>query len=175
MKKYFIFISVSIFAIAFNTNVFTQNHFLHDYNVNDSITAIDLPQNIMLNGQTDDLPVINNNSFTAINMPQNIMLCGQTDDLPIHKNDFQPPIVSVQESNYCNARITPSVTSDLIFIQVAEIGSTVDIYDLSGKSVLKRIVSNNYFAVNVSEFPKGIYIIVINGKQQKQSEKIVIR
>ncbi len=149
MKKIISLVSVSIFAIAFNTQLFAQNHRWDDIIANDSLTVKN-PQEITTDGPYEN-------------------------DFFLNSKKSQPPSNKIQKNNSYDVKIISIASSDLIIIQNACFKSVVEIYNTEGKSFIKNVVTNNNFNINVSDFPKGIYIIVVNSENQIISKKIAIQ
>ena len=63
--------------------------------------------------------------------------------------------------------IYPNPTNDYVKIYNNAFKTDVKIFDMLGKQKIHQIFHNNIFKINVSELKHGIYIIDINGKQQK--------
>jgi hypothetical protein len=167
--------TASVIAFSINTIVIAQNNPLHGLLPMDSITAINLPSGILLAGQTDELPPSSNNLIVANNGSQGITLNGEIDNKPIIKPHFEQPGLAIQKNNYYNIRILPVITSDYISIQNAEINSIMELYELSGRPIMKRMISNGDFKANLPELPKGVYIVVVRSKSQSVSQKFTIR
>ena len=149
MKKIISLVSVSIFALAVNTQIFAQNHRWDDVFQGDTLTVMS-PQNITTDGPFD-------NNFS------------------LFSNKSQPPSNKIEENNYIDIKIISSKSSDFVEIENAEINSSVEIYNMGGKLLLKTFVTDNKFNLNVTSIPKGIYIIVIKSKNQIISKKTAIQ
>ena len=149
MKKIISLVSVSIFALAVNTQIFAQNHRWDDVFQGDTLTVMS-PQEITTDGPFD-------NNFS------------------LFSNKSQPPSNKIQENKYCNINVISSQSPDFIIIENAEINSSVEIYNMGGKLLLKTFVTDNKFNLNVTSIPKGIYIIVIKSKNQIISKKTAIQ
>ena len=149
MKRIINITVLCIIAIAFNTNISAQNNkSYHGNSEFDSITALNQPQGIMLNGQTDDLP----------------------------KNDLsQPPSTIIQKNNYYDIRILPETTGDLIYIENAEIQSCSELFDVNGNLLFKKYNHTSHFTLNTSALKRGNYILVIRSKNHQISKKIAIK
>lgn len=70
------------------------------------------------------------------------------------------------------ATIYPTKTNDFINILIPNEGKSIDILDISGKSVLK-IAAKNFQTIDVSKLPKGVYIINIETGKGLVSKKII--
>lgn len=161
-------------ALAISPIVSAQSNPKHGILPMDSISALNLPSGIMLAGQTDDLPV-GNNSNLLNNGSQGVTLNGQSGDEPSLHPNFVQPGLAIQKNNYYNIRILPVISSDYISVQNAEVNSIMELYELSGRPILKRMISNGDFIANLPELPKGVYIVVVRGKNQSVSQKFTIR
>lgn len=94
-------------------------------------------------------------------------------------NLFLP--TSIQESEYVTPRITftnPTTTAlnlfyNLDFIEYQTI--TLDVYDLLGHKLKSIDVTSQPSQVDVSEFPKGVYIIQFVYLDEKRASKLIIQ
>ncbi len=50
----------------------------------------------------------------------------------------------------------------------------VSIYDVTGRMIIKQSVNNGVHNFNISEYPKGIYIMVIQGNEKVSTHKLII-
>lgn len=161
-------------AIAISPIVSAQSDPLNMHLIMDSVNVLNPQSGIMLAGQTDDLPVISN-LVNVNNTSQGISTGGLMDKKPIIKPHFEQPGLTIQKNNYYNIRILPVISSDYINIQNAEVNSIMELYELSGRPILKRMISNGDYKASLPELPKGVYIVVVRGKNQSVSQKITIR
>ena len=71
--------------------------------------------------------------------------------------------------NFSNAEtilLYPNPSKDVLSVYIPNIGSPVEIniYDATGKLVLSSVAQDIVTRINVSRFPKGIYILKVTGK-----------
>ena len=68
-----------------------------------------------------------------------------------------------------NVEIHPKPTNDFITISNAEESRTIEIFSLNGKFL--ETVKNN--AVNLRNYPKGIYILKVNFEDRVEEVKVI--
>ncbi|WP_294205440.1 S8 family peptidase, partial [uncultured Chryseobacterium sp.] len=69
--------------------------------------------------------------------------------------------------------VAPSVTRDIVNIIKAPEKSVFAVYDTSGKKLQSGSISNSQQPVNLSTYPKGVYIIEIKTGQGIVSKKVI--
>ncbi|MDQ1097858.1 MULTISPECIES: S8 family peptidase [Chryseobacterium] len=69
--------------------------------------------------------------------------------------------------------IAPSVTHDVVNILKAPEKSVFNVYDTSGKKLQSGSIRNSKEPVDLSSYPKGIYIIEIKTEQGTVSKKVI--
>lgn len=68
--------------------------------------------------------------------------------------------------------VYPTKTKDFVNILIPKAGKEIEIFDLSGKSVLKS-TAKTYQTINLEKLPKGVYIINIKTETGTTSRKII--
>lgn len=68
--------------------------------------------------------------------------------------------------------VYPSRTKDILNVLIPKSGKSIEIYDLSGKSVLKEN-AKTYQTIDVSNLEKGVYIINIKTDKETISKKFI--
>lgn len=68
--------------------------------------------------------------------------------------------------------VYPTKTKDVVNILIPKSGKSIEIFDISGKSVFK-IEAKSFQSIDVSRLPKGIYIINIKTDKETVSKKII--
>lgn len=68
--------------------------------------------------------------------------------------------------------VYPTKTKDIVNILIPKEGKSIDIFDMSGKSVLKT-TAKNFQTIDVSKLPKGVYILNIKTEKGLVSKKII--
>ena len=94
--------------------------------------------------------------------------------------DYALIITGVEESSLGTAEISaeklvtvyPTKTKDIINVLIPKGAKTIDIFDLSGKSVLKT-EAKSFQTIDVSQLPKGTYIINVKTEQNVSSHKFI--
>jgi hypothetical protein len=67
----------------------------------------------------------------------------------------------------------PNPTTDKLYISGVEANTTIEIYDISSKLILKQVAESANMFVEMSGLPKGIYVLKVNNKQQLYMKKVV--
>lgn len=70
-----------------------------------------------------------------------------------------------------NLQIYPNPASDKVFVKADQLNS-VELFDLQGRKLGVKLNSDN--SINVSNLPKGIYVLKLNIKGKSVSKKLVI-
>ena len=94
--------------------------------------------------------------------------------------DYALIITGVEESSLGTTDISaeklvtvyPTKTKDIVNILVPKGAKTIEIFDLSGKSVLKT-EAKSFQTIDVSQLPKGTYIINVKTEQNVSSHKFI--
>lgn len=128
--------------------------------------------NILLNGffagVTDFDPGAGFEQLTSVGTQDVFVLKLSNQTLTALKNGSAPSFIN----------IFPNPASDFIYLNWTDNRekTQVEVFDLSGKSVLSVSVNNsNNFALNVSEFSKGIYTLMVKNELMCEVKKIVIK
>ncbi|WP_419868255.1 S8 family peptidase [Chryseobacterium sp. CT-SW4] len=103
---------------------------------------------------------------TGGNAPQNysIIVTGKTETLATAKISMAP-----QQ----NMVISPTITKDYVNVLKAPSNSTFNIYDLTGKKLQSGSLQTSTHSLDLSAYPKGIYIIEINTNKEIISKKVI--
>lgn len=94
--------------------------------------------------------------------------------------DYALIITGVEESSLGTAEISaeklvtvyPTKTKDIVNVLIPKGAKTIDIFDLSGKSVLKT-EAKSFQTIDVSQLPKGTYIINVKTDKNVSSHKFI--
>lgn len=80
------------------------------------------------------------------------------------------------ESEISPAYVIPNPTSGTFVLHTAPViaGATVCIYDILGKQVLLTKIVGLITAINMQDFPKGIYFFTISSERGRQTGKFVL-
>ncbi len=86
---------------------------------------------------------------------------------------FDPVSVSFFKEN--GIAIGPNPATDKINIIISNVSEkeSVSIYTLSGQLIKTTEITSNYATINISEIPKGIYMVVISSGDNKISKRII--
>lgn len=69
--------------------------------------------------------------------------------------------------------IAPTITKDIVKVLKAPKKSTFTIYDLSGKKLQNGTINSDEASVDLSSYPKGIYIIEVKTDKDVISKKVI--
>ena len=75
--------------------------------------------------------------------------------------NYCPPSLHIEEQGINVVKFYPNPSNEIVFI---EEHGFITITDSVGKQILSKQISADTNAINVSKFPKGTYIISVNGK-----------
>jgi len=68
--------------------------------------------------------------------------------------------------------IFPNPTQDRVQIQGVK-GATISVYDLNGRELLQKYSSSAVFPINLSPYPKGLYLINVQKGQLLETKKVI--
>lgn len=87
-------------------------------------------------------------------------------------------INSVNETNsQPSFNVFPNPVKNILQVEANNVSSTstqVAIYNLLGQTILNKVIKGNLNSIDVSELPKGIYIISFNNNSNLLSQKLII-
>ena len=90
-------------------------------------------------------------------------------------NEFPDENVNTNEVTAILFKAYPNPAIDEIHVELTQTEDfTLSLSDLSGKQVYTDSFKGNKITINTGQFPKGIYILSVETKQKKQSQKIII-
>ncbi|MFZ4582381.1 MAG: T9SS type A sorting domain-containing protein, partial [Paludibacter sp.] len=83
---------------------------------------------------------------------------------------------AVDEVNFQNQLVYTNPVKDILFVESTDIIKSVEVYDVSGKLILKKNIENNSKAeLNTTNFQCGIYILkVIENNGREVNRKFII-
>ncbi len=90
---------------------------------------------------------------------------------------FDPGPVSINPSLLNNKIVSvyPNPCSDILSIQTIEPDlKTVELFDLNGKSIIKKTCRESQINLNVSTFSRGIYLLKVQTDNSCQTQKVII-
>jgi hypothetical protein len=79
---------------------------------------------------------------------------------PINTGEM-PSSVSISENEFNNFTLYPNPAQSQVSIDNLEIGSTITIFDVSGKIVYTAAANNSIAEINVSAFVSGMYFVQV--------------
>ena len=68
--------------------------------------------------------------------------------------------------------VYPSRTKDIISILIPNSGKSIEVFDLTGKSILKT-TAKSFQTIDLNHLPKGVYIVNIKTEKDTVSKKII--
>ena len=68
-----------------------------------------------------------------------------------------------------------SLFVNIEFDYLPETGTSIEIIDVNGKSLIKKILESNINTVEISQLPTGIYILKVNNSQHYKTKKLIIK
>jgi len=85
--------------------------------------------------------------------------------------------VTIKVQQLQKAILYPTITSDNLYLDVAEPNQSVSVYDVTGKQVYQDMISNNRnHSLNVGHFKAGNYsLLLFNSKGEKQVLRFIKR
>lgn len=111
----------------------------------------------------------------------NYLLCAYKDGIQIYLNDYygicNPHLNNAVESQWEKNKITlyPNPVEDILFLKNDEMTDLQwKIQDICGKEIAKGNIENQYnYEINLEQYPKGAYFIVLNCNNTVQTHKFV--
>ncbi|WP_080778565.1 S8 family peptidase [Chryseobacterium phocaeense] len=83
-------------------------------------------------------------------------------------------VLGTGEASFSNdIAVVPTVTKDNVHILKAPRKSTFTVYDLSGKKLQNRLITNDDESVDLSAYANGIYILEIRTAKEVISKKVI--
>ncbi|MBK9283591.1 MAG: T9SS type A sorting domain-containing protein [Sphingobacteriaceae bacterium] len=109
--------------------------------------------------------------WTQSTIPGSIMIH------PVFGRVIPPPVGLSENKNVINLfRVFPNPSHDIIYItQNNKTLIQYELFDITGKLILKNSFFGNQVAVNVSQIESGVYFLQINDEQNSQHQKIIIQ
>jgi hypothetical protein len=75
-------------------------------------------------------------------------------------------------------KVYPNPASSFVNIEfdnLPETGTSIEIIDVNGKSLIKKILESSINTVEISQLPTGIYILKVNNSQHYKTKKLIIK
>ncbi len=88
---------------------------------------------------------------------------------------YSDAMVSVKEENNTVNDFNSYVVSKNLVVKTEEIGSTVQLIDLSGKVIFSKTINNSFNQYDVSNLPSGIYLVKLTNNKGQKTNKVFIR
>lgn len=93
-----------------------------------------------------------------------------------YSNDQSKKLFSKQ-GNGVNISVFPNPASDAVnidFLSAPTVPATIKLTNLTGQAVYNTVVTGNAYVMDVTSFPKGIYILSIEYGEENMMQKIVL-
>jgi len=163
---------------------------------NNNLTSLDLSNNSQLanvfcaNNQLTSLNIKNGSNinialFHAVNNPN--LTCIEVDDVVYSTTNWTDIDAQTSFSEDCGAALGideetildslslyPNPSSDVFYIKGLQETSQVKIYDINGRNILTTSTTFNQ-SIDVSNFPKGMYLVNISNPKGQTTKKIIIK
>jgi len=88
---------------------------------------------------------------------------------------YSDAMVSVKEENNTVNSFNSYVVSKNLVVKTEDIGSTVQLIDLSGKVIFTKTINNSFNQYDVSNLPSGIYLVKLTNNTGQKTNKVFIR
>ncbi|TVR84698.1 MAG: T9SS C-terminal target domain-containing protein [Chitinophagaceae bacterium] len=87
------------------------------------------------------------------------------------------PINSIEENELYNVRFYPNPVSESLMVEIDEtlLQSTLTVYEVTGKKVKTLVLNNLENSINLTEFPKGVYLLNISKETHSLNKRIVVQ
>ena len=72
-------------------------------------------------------------------------------------------------------KIFPNPSDGLFFVELISTGNDVTIYDVQGRPILNKTINTNIARIDLTNYPKGIYVIEIKNKFGIENHKILVK
>jgi predicted alpha/beta superfamily hydrolase len=89
----------------------------------------------------------------------------------------QPNSIDMNKTNSLKGNVYPNPTSDLLYVDIQNDNLndvTLCLYNSIGKIIYSDILNDNKYTLNVNQFSKGYYLLVIKCKDDTITEKVII-
>lgn len=100
-------------------------------------------------------------------------------NLPIITNEVSTEVVEmmgVKETAFANLRLHPNPASGKVTIDFNDtLDAEILVYDIQGKTILKRKASGKTVELNVSSVKAGIYFVKISSGNESVMKKLIVR
>jgi hypothetical protein len=80
------------------------------------------------------------------------------------------PTASVDDQNQLDISIYPNPSSDTVYIDVNYSQLKVVVYDILGKQVMNKSITNN---IDISQLEKGVYILQLSDGAKVTTQRII--
>lgn len=83
-------------------------------------------------------------------------------------------VVGINEAAALQLSVYPNPSSSLVSIQCEKTINTIRLTDILGNELINRHVNSNNTQVDVSMFPKGVYLLQLSAGKQTATRKVVV-
>ncbi len=80
---------------------------------------------------------------------------------------------SISEVSSMNFEVYPNPTSDVLTVSSEVENGTIMVHDLIGKVVLSQNINSNLNVLNVSELPKGVYLVTVSNGTESTTKRFI--
>ena len=131
----------------------------------------------VISSQGDTYSNGNNSIDFTIGEPVIATVSDGTNDLTQGFHQTLLTIVNVEDLDVMfSVNIFPNPTSDMVKLNIEKYeGLSYQIFDVAGKLIIKDIITDQKTSVNVSNYPKGTYLLTLTNQEKNKikSYKII--
>jgi hypothetical protein len=93
------------------------------------------------------------------------------------RNESDIIIVNTSSENFefVDVKVYPNPAKEELYIVSPTVVKEIAIYDISGKSIFKRLCNNQYYELKVNDLQSGVYLVEIVSSSKRIIQRIVIR
>jgi hypothetical protein len=117
----------------------------------------------MVNRRVDAFALLNGNLYGASSLPADSIFI------------FGAPTTSITETNVPGISIYPNPAQEQITIEGFEIGATLTLRDISGRTIFKTQASDSEYRLNLTEVSSGSYILEILNAGITSVHKVIVQ
>lgn len=93
------------------------------------------------------------------------------DDISVIQCDT---FVNIEEESNSSITISPNPNYGIIKISSSEVYSRVEVYNISGKNIIRQLNNETDFILNINDNPPGIYVIKLQNDFSQYISKIIL-
>ncbi|MCL9808538.1 T9SS type A sorting domain-containing protein [Flavobacterium luminosum] len=86
---------------------------------------------------------------------------------------WSPVTLSMSEQNLSTFTVYPTKVRDHLFIKGEEMVQAIELYDISGRQVLKERINSDNYVLDMSNFQTGVYIVKLTNNDKSKTLKVI--